>query len=356
MMALGSPVLPLRAATPLTRFDLFHQGDEGVNTYRIPALIETPKGTLMAVADARHDSARDLPAKISLVMRTSRDRGRTWSRTVTIRQVPEGGVGDASLLLDRRTARVWCFHSYGPPGIGFGTAKPGARTGPTTFQFHAMFTDNEGVTWSDPRDLTPQVKDPSWQAMFSTSGTHIQNSAGRYLVPMVVRDAQGVVSSRNAYTDDAAETWRIGAAIGPGTDESKCVELPGGVILQNMRNGPTRAVALSNDGGVTFGPVAHDSALIDPVCNAGITRYLHKKRDLLLFTNAASTKRENLTLKVSADQGKTWTTDRILHEGPSAYSTLVALRDGSVAVMYECGETSPYTRIRFERFPLQLTR
>jgi sialidase-1 len=310
----------------------------------------------MAVADARHDSARDLPAKISLVMRTSRDRGRTWSRTVTIRQVPEGGVGDASLLLDRRTGRVWCFHSYGPPGIGFGTAKPGTRTGPTTFQFHAMFTDNEGATWSAPRDLTPQVKDPPWQAMFATSGTHIQTSAGRYLVPMVVRDAQGIVSSRNAYTDDSGETWRIGAAIGPGTDESKCVELPGGVILQNMRNGPTRAVALSNDGGVTFGLVAHDSALIDPVCNAGITRYLHKGRDLLLFSNAASTKRENLTVRISADQGKTWTTDRILQEGPAAYSTLLGLRDGSVVVMYECGETSPYARIRFERFPLQLTR
>ena len=356
MTALGSPVFALRAATPSTRVDLFHQGDDGVNTYRIPAFIETSKGTLMAVADARHDSARDLPAKISLVLRISRDHGRTWSRAVTIRQVPEGGVGDASLLLDRRTGRVWCFHSYGPPGIGFGTAKPGARTGPTTFQFHAMFTDNEGATWSEPRDLTPQVKDPSWQAMFATSGTHIQTSAGRYLVPMVVRDAQGVVSSRNAYTDDAGKTWSIGAAIGPGTDESKCVELSGGVILQNMRNGPTRAIALSNDGGVTFGPVAHDSALIDPVCNAGITRYLHKSRDLLLFTNAASSKRENLTLKVSPDQGKTWTTDRILHEGPAAYSTVLALRDGSVAVMYECGETSPYARIRFERFPLRLTR
>ena len=123
-----------------------------------------------------------------------------------------------------------------------------------------------------------------------------------------------------------------------------------------MRNGPTRAVALSKDGGVTFGPVEHDSALIDPTCNAGITRYVHKGRDLVLFTNAASAKRENLTLKVSADQGKTWTTKGILHEGPAAYSTVLALRDGTVAVMYECGESSPYTRIRFQRFALVETR
>jgi sialidase-1 len=353
MTAFGSRLLARRAATASTPVDLFRQRDEGVNTYRIPALIETRKGTLLAVADARHDSARDLPARISLVLRRSRDRGNTWSRTVILRHVAEGGVGDASLLLDRRTGRIWCFHSYGPPGIGFGTAQPGARTGPTTFQFHVMFSDNDGTTWSDPLDLTPQIKDPDWQAMFATSGTHIQTSRGRYLVPMVVRDARGIVSARNAYTDDAGKTWNIGAAIGSGTDESKCVELFGGVILQNMRNGPTRAIALSNDGGVTFGQVTHDNALIDPACNAGITRYLHKNRDLLLFTNTASTKRENLTLKISADQGKTWTTSRILHGGPAAYSTVLALRDGSVAVMYECGETSPYARIRFVRFSLE---
>lgn len=350
--AIGSIWLRGREATASTRVDLFQQGDQGIHTYRIPALIETRKGTLLAVADARHDSSHDLPAKISLVLRTSHDRGHSWSQSVTLRQVAEGGVGDASLLLDRRTGRVWCFHNYGPPGIGFPNARPGERTGPATLQFHAMFSDDDGASWSDPRDLTPQIKDPSWQSMFATSGTHFQTSTGRYLVPMVVRDAQGVVASRNAYSDDAGKTWSIGAAIGSGTNESKCVELSGGAIMQNMRNGPTRAIALSNDGGVTFGPVTHDAALIDASCNAGIARYLRKHRDLLLFTNAADTKRQNLTLKVSADQGKTWTPGRVLHSGPAAYSTVLGLRDGSVAALYECGETSPYTKIRFDRFRL----
>lgn len=340
--AVGSPLL---ARAPEFTVELFRQGDAGVHTYRIPALVETRKGTLIAVSDARHDSARDMPARISLVMRTSRDRGKTWSPAVTIRKVPEGGVGDASLLLDRRTGRIWCFHSYGPPGIGWATAKPGSRTGLTTFQFHAISSDDDGATWSTPRDLTPQVKDPDWQAMFSTSGTHIQASSGRYLVPLVVRDGRGVVSSRNAYSDDAGFAWKVGAAIGPGTDESKCVELPGGAIMQNMRNGPARAVAISNDGGVTFGPVSHDAALIDPVCNAGITRDRHR----LLFTNAASSKRENLTIRLSTDWGKTWPGSRVLHAGPAAYSTVLVLRDGSIAVMYECGEKSAYETIVFAR-------
>jgi arylsulfatase A-like enzyme len=328
--------------------DLFRSGDAGVHTYRIPALIETLKGTLLAVCDARHESARDMPARISLVMRSSKDQGKTWSPAVTIRQVPEGGVGDASLLLDRRTGRVWCFHSYGPPGIGWATAEPGARTGPKTFQFHAIHSDDEGATWSEPVDLTPQVKEPAWQAMFATSGTHIQTGKGRYLVPLVVRDEHGVVSSRNAWSDDAGTTWGVGLAIGPGTDESKCVELPNGAIMQNMRNGVTRAIAFSGDGGLTFGPVEHTGNLIDPVCNAAIVRF----GDRLLFSNAASHKRENLTVKICEDNGRTWYTYWVLHPGPSAYSTMAVLRDGALAVMYECGDTSPYERIRFQRLPL----
>jgi sialidase-1 len=83
----------------------------------------------------------------------------------------------------------------------------------------------------------------------------------------------------------------------------------------------------------------------------GITRYGRGHQDLLLFTNAASAKRENVTLKTSADQGKTWTVTETLHAGPSAYSTGLGLRDGSIAVLFECGEGSPYERIRFVRLP-----
>ena len=291
---MGSPRLSRRtalalAAAPLLRareqplFEqtvLFRQGDAGVHTYRIPALLETAKGTLLAVVDARHDSSTDLPAHISLMIRRSHDRGRTWSPAVFLRQVKEGGVGDPSLLLDRNTGRVWCFHAYGPPGIGFDTSKPGAPTGPSTLQFHAVHSDDDGASWSEPADLTPQVNDPAWQGLFATSGAHIQTSKGRYLVPMVVSDAKQMVSSRNAYSDDAGKTWRI--------------ELADGTIFQNMRNNSKRiprAVAFSTDGGVTFGPVSHPASLIDPDCNAGFTRYVRAKRDVLIFTNPASSKR-----------------------------------------------------------------
>jgi sialidase-1 len=330
--------------------DLFAKGDAGVNTYRIPALVQTRKGTLIAIVDARHDSARDLPARISLVERRSFDGGKTWSAPKTIREVKEGGVGDASLLVDRDTGRVWSFHAYGPPGIGFQTAKAGERTGPNTLQFHAMYSDDDGATWSDDIDLTPQVKDPAWQAMFATSGTDIQTRKGRFLVPMVVRDSAGVIRSRNAYSDDHGKTWRVGKPAAPGTDESHNVELEDGIILQNMRNGKTRAVARSEDGGITLGPTEHDPALIDPGCNAGITVYRRNGKDIVVFTNAASTKRENLTVKLSYDSGRTWPVARTIYAGPAAYSTVIPLAGGDIGVLYERGESSATERITFARF------
>lgn len=335
-----------------SQVELFQQGEAGVNTYRIPALVQTTKGTLIAVVDARRDSSRDLPAHISLVMRRSFDGGRSWEPMRTILAVDKGGVGDASLLLDRSNGRVWCFHAYGPPGIGFRTSKPGTKTGESTLQVHAMYSDDDGVSWSSPVDLTPQVKEPQWQAIFAASGTDIQTSSGRLLVPLVVRDEKGVLHSLNAYSDDHGKTWKHGAMIGEGTDESHNVELKNGVILQNMRDGKMREVARSYDGGVTFGPVSHDAALIDPGCNAGITRYRRGKMNGLLFTNAASMRRENLSVKVSYDDGMTWPVGRTIHAGPSAYSTVIALRDGSVGVLYEEGKTDSDERISFARFDL----
>jgi len=355
LAALTLASAPARAAAPFCeQTDLFRQGEGGVHTYRIPALIETRNGTLIAVADARYDNSRDLPGRIALVMRRSFDRGKTWSAAVTIRPAPEGGgVGDASLLLDRSNGRVWCFHAYGPPGIGFDTGKPGARTGPGTLQVHAMFSDDDGATWSAPTDLTPQIKDPAWRAVFATSGTHFTTKKGRFLVPLVVRGADGAVSARNAYSDDHGKTWRTGLPAGPATDESKAVELEDGTVLQNMRDGPRRAIARSRDGGITFGPLEHDPALIDPNCNAGLARCRFRGKKTLIFTNAASTTRKNVTVRLSFNGGRTWPAARVLHARAAAYSTVVPLRDGTVAVLYECGETFPAEKITFARFNLE---
>ena len=337
------------AAADFEAIDLFHQGENGVHTYRIPALLQTLKGTLIAVADARHDSTSDLPARISLVIRRSTDGGRHWTPMRTLREVKEGGIGDPSLLLDRSNGRIWCMHAYGPPGVGFGNSKPG----PNTIQVNAIHSDDDGVTWSPAQDLTPQVSHPDWQGLFATSGTNIQTRTGRLLVPLAVRDEKGIVGSRDAYSDDHGKTWKTGAWAGTGTDESHVVELADGTIMQNMRNGHTRAISRSSDGGATFSPMDHDPTLIDPICNAGITRYMRKGKNILIFTNAAdSAKRQRLTVRLSYDSGKTWPVSRVIQLGPAAYSTVIVLRDGRIGVLFEQGEKSSIEKITFARFSL----
>ena len=350
--ALLFPALALARTAEFEQVDLFRQGEAGVHTYRIPALLETRRGTLLAVADARHDNDRDLPGRISIRIRRSRDRGRTWTAPGVMREVPEGGVGDASLLLDPKTGRIWCFHAYGPPGIGFNTAQAVAVAGPKTLQVHAIHSDDDGLTWSVPVDLTPQIKAPEWRAMFATSGTHFVTSKGRYLVPLVVRDGDGKVTARNAFSDDSGKSWQVSPAVAPGSDESKVVELADGTLLQNMRSGKRRLTARSRDG-VHFDAASHDEALIDPSCNAGMVRYRHGSHDLLIFTNAASEKRENLAARYSRDGGRTWSGPRVLHAGPAAYSTVIGLRDGTIGVMYERGEKHAAERITFARFSLK---
>lgn len=345
------------AAKPLfERTDLFASGEAGVHTYRIPALLQTKRGTLIAIVDARRDSARDLPARISLVMRRSFDKGHTWTPPRFVVQPPEGGVGDASLLLERETGRVWCFFSYGPPGIGFRTAKAGTRTGPTTFQIHAMHSGDDGQTWSEPQDLTPQIKDPAWEAAFVTSGTHMETTKGRFLLPLVVRYAGNTVSARNAYSDDRGKTWHVGQPLGAGTDESHAVELKDGTILQNFRDSQTRLVGLSKDGGITVENLHHDPVLIEPGCNAGFARDTHSGKDALIFTNPASHVRQNMTVRLSFDSGQTWPQSRVLFAGRAAYSSTIALDDGTVAVLYESGIATSTDKITFARFNLEWVR
>lgn len=342
--------LRARGREVISEADLFERGVGGVHTYRIPALIETG-GTLLAVADARHQSGEDLPGRISLVLRSSSDLGQSWSPIRTLVSVPEGGAGDASLLLDRR-GRVWCFFAYGPPGIGLRTAKPGKTTGPDVLQIHAIVSADHGMTWSKATDLTPQIKDPSWHACFVTSGTHFVTSKGRFLLPTVVLDGEKKMTCRNAYSDDGGLTWKTGPAVATDTDESKVIEVGGGAVLLNARNGPRRLVGVSRDGGVTFQDTRHDPALIDPSCNAGLARYRRGRHDLVLFTNAASARRRNLTIKASADRGRSWSAGKVIHAGPAAYSTVIPLPDGSIGVLYERGDASPYERITFARLSL----
>jgi sialidase-1 len=162
------------------------------------------------------------------------------------------------------------------------------------------------------------------------------------------------------FSDNGGRSWRLGASSDPGTNESQVVELADGRLMLNMRNHPPkpenfRLVAISTDRGATLSAAAPDRTLVEPPAQASLLRYSTEKaqdRNRLLFANPASAKRERLTVRLSYDEGRSWRMERVVHQGPAAYSSLVVLPDRSIGVLFERGDRSPYERISFARFTL----
>jgi N-acetylneuraminic acid mutarotase len=220
---------------------------------------------------------------------------------------------------------------------------------------------DDGLTWSAPVEITASVKQPDWTWYATGPGVGIQTRSGRLVIPANHAEAgSGVHRSHIVYSDDGGQHWTLGASADPGTNESQVVELRDGRLMLNMRNHPPRPenfrmVATSDDLGRTWSKAAPDRALIEPPAQASLIRLAaatSTDRAPLLFANPASTARQRLAVRVSDDEGSTWPAARVVHAGPAAYSSLVALPDASVGLLFERGDRSPYERITFAHMTL----
>jgi sialidase-1 len=347
-----------RAAAPgsmlIQRVDLDTSGI-GYPVYRIPALVVTNAGTLIAAYDGRPTMA-DVPSNIALLVRRSVDGGATWlPRQVVRADTAPLGFGDPSLLVDRRTGRIFLFH-VASVRQGFGGSATGDREDdPDVLQADYSWSDDDGVSWTHRR-ITAAIKDPAWGGIFAASGRGIQLAhgahAGRLVQQYVVR-VRGANYAASAFSDDHGATWRMGQLIGPGLDENKVVELADGRVMLNSRASPHRLVAWSSDGGERYSGLRPDSQLVDPANNGAIIKFDEeaapgsaRARRLLFVNTAHATERANLTLKLSCDDGTSWKTGAVVEAGPSAYATLVNLPGGDVGVLYERGR---YEFISFAR-------
>ncbi|MFE3379931.1 exo-alpha-sialidase [Streptomyces anulatus] len=348
-----APVSP----EPLFESTVLATAGQGAHTYRIPALDTLPDGTLLATYDRRNDNAADLPGNLDVMVRRSTDNGRTWTAPQAIADFDGGiGAGDPSMVVDRETGRVFVFYAYGPKGIGFFNSGTGnANDAVNSLHADYAYSDDGGVTWATRR-ITQEIKDPSWEGMFASSGTGIQLSTGRLVQQYAFRKADGSIWAASAYSDDHGDTWKMGNPVGPLMDENKTVELADGRVMLNSRtsSAKTRLVAYSDDGGITYSTPVPDDELIDPTNNAAIMRYdatagaQRPESHWLLFSNTASTTaRHNLTVKMSCNDGLTWPTSRVVEAGGAAYSTMTRLADGTFGLLYESG---PYQHITFARF------
>lgn len=356
--ATGWPAPPELVQTPI-----FVRGQGGYHTYRIPSLVVTTKGTVLAFCEGRKHSTSDT-GDIDLLLRRSTDHGEHFGPPMVVWDDGPNTCGNPCPVVDQDTGAVWLLltHNLGQdhePQIIDRTSK-GTRT------VWVSHSTDDGMTWSRPREITASTKQPQWTWYATGPGAGIQlrhgPHRGRLIVPCDhIEAATRRFYSHVIYSDDHGRTWQLGGRTPQaGVNECEVVELSGGQLLLNMRNydrtQPCRRTSISQDGGATWGPVMFDPVLVEPICQASLRRYswpADGKPGLLLFSNPASpTRRENLTVRLSRDEGKTWPDAWTLHAGPSAYSCLAVLADGRVACLYEAGQTSPYESIVLARFRL----
>jgi len=347
----------LAADSAFNAYDLFVAGQGGYHTYRIPALVVATNGAILAFCEGRKSSSSD-SGNIDLLLKRSLDSGKTWQATQLISDDGDNIFGCPAPVVDQVTGEIFLLTTW---GLGSDTEKKvmaGTATEPR--RVYIQSSKDNGATWSKSRDISVDVKKPHWRWYSTGPVNGIQLTAGPYrgrlLIPANHSDHSDPTKhpyrSHIIYSDDHGATWHIGGIEDEKTNESTLVELSTGDVLQNMRSyhgQHCRAVATSGDGGITFSSITLATNLVDSVCQASLLRV---RDGTILFANPASTKRENLTIRVSRDDAKTWASSKLLHAGPSAYSCLAQLPDGTVLCLYENGEKSPYEKITLAFLPL----
>jgi sialidase-1 len=337
------------AADPV-QHSVFEAGKDGYHTYRIPSLITTRGGTLLAFCEGRKAGTSDT-GDIDLLLRRSTDGGKTWQKAQVVWDDGPNTCGNACPVVDAATGTIWLLltHNLGTDReaqIVTGKSK-GSRT------VWVTKSTDDGVTWAKPVEITKHVKKPEWTWYATGPGVGIQTKSGRLVIPCDNKAEAGKLwQSHVIYSDDQGATWKLGGVAGPKCNESQVAELDDGTLVLNMRSheaSKRRFVSTSKDGGLTWTKPVEDETLIEPVCQASLIRYRGAK-DWLLFSNPASTKREKLTVRLSRDGGKTWAASLVLHDGPAAYSCLTIDNDGQIGCLYERGGKSPYEAIVYARF------
>ncbi len=338
-------------------------GDEGVKCFRIPGLATTKKGTLIAVYDIRYNSCVDLPGRIKIGMSRSGDGGESWTPMKIILDMENSaepdGTGDPSILIDRKTGTIWVAALWSHGNRGWNGSGRGLLPDETG-QLLLTKSEDDGLTWSAPINITKQVKDPSWKLFFQGPGNGITLRDGTLVFPAQFRDSTGLPFSTIIYSKDHGKNWSVGTGAKPNTTESQAVELENGALMLNMRDnrGEYRSAAVTSDLGKTW--TEHSSsrnALRDPVCMGSLISFSGNKinhgRNILAFSNPDDSKeRKNMTVKFSFDGGTTWEKEnQLLYDERKCfgYSCLTKTEKNNLGVLYEGKGELYFIKIKLDR-------
>ena len=356
-----------RAAEPfLEKQDLFKVGDNpAYNIYHIPGIVVTAKGTVLAWCEARKR-----PAGVSdwddirILLRRSTDDGRSWSAPVSIAAVPGPKTKNPIALR---------MKNVDPADVTYNNPVLIADRDGTVHMlfcleymrvFYQRSTD-DGLTFTTPVEITATfdafTKDYGWKVLATGPNHSIQLRNGRLIVPVWLSTGTGGNAHRPSVTatifsDDAGKTWQAGNIAVPDTaawinpNETVAIELNDGRVMLNVRNeskAHRRLVTTSPDGATGWSTPRFDDALLEPICMGGIVRYRHGGQNLILFSNphnldkekgqpepGKSRDRKNVSVKISRDEGQTWSVHKSIEPGPSMYSDIAVTRAGTILCFY----------------------
>ncbi|MGP3944815.1 MULTISPECIES: sialidase family protein [Streptomyces] len=356
----------------------FRAGTEGYASYRIPAVVLTRAGTLLAFAEGRVDSSADY-GRIDLVLKRSADGGRTWGALQLVARNGDGTAGNpAPVVLDGgpRGVRVLLVHVRSAASATEDRIRRGEVSAADGRRVWLTYSDDDGASWSGSREITASTKRPAWRWYATTPGHALRlrygAHAGRIVVaanhslPPTVPGDDGTEGRYNGghdlLSDDDGATWRIGYVDDNpdgyvNVNETTAAQLPDGRVYFNTRTDATapgtRADAHSGDGGATLDlPFRPQAGLVAPVVEGSV---LHLgEPDALLFSGPADPAyRALMTVRTSHDGGVTWRPTHTVNGLPAAYSDLVRLDDATVGLLYETGDFSAYSTITFRRIPME---
>jgi sialidase-1 len=360
-----------RAAEPyLEKTLLFERDSGGYMLYRIPGIVVTRTGTVLAYAEARKSDRSDWHAS-DIILRRSTDGGRTWSEPAVIGAMQE--------VFPKNPAAVAKKLGLGA-GAGVTYNNPVAiadRNGAVHFLFCVeymrafyMRSDDDGKSFSKPVEITDAFagfrRYWAWVVLATGPGHGIQLKNGRLLVPVWLSlgsggGAHGESVTSVIYSDNHGATWKAGEIAVPNTEETAspnetaAVQLTDGRVMLNVRSPSKtqrRIVVYSKDGALHWSAPVFHAQLPEPVCFASMMR-LGARRLLYVSPDSLGRERKNLTLRLSHDEGTTWSVKRVLEAGPSAYADLAVLPDGGILCLYEAGRERPYETLTLGRFDFE---
>ena len=365
--------------------DLWAAGKGEYHTYRIPAMVVTTKGSILAFCEGRKFHSHDA-GKIDLLVKRSHDHGQSWEEERIAVEDRDMTCGNPCPVVDRSDGTIWlpfCKNERDDQGTDAIFQGKAERT------VWITSSRDEGQTWAEPVEITAAAKDPSWTWFATGPGHGIQLSSGRLVIPCdhgrlngdrpgpdetppAFDEASYIFHGHAMLSDDGGGSWRIGGIVGEGTNESAVVETADGAVYINCRNkrNPSwapyrRARAWSYDGGESFGEVGREEAMVEPPCQGSLVRCTREgvqDRNRILFANPACTEgpegghggRRRLTVRLTYDECHTWPVSRLIHDGPSAYSDLAVAPDGTINCLYERSEKgSPSAQLALARFNLE---